>query len=235
MCHSRVTLRKASFVGLMACAGLLLATAGPAAADVTGGAGTSVGYDLDEPNINQPCPGNPTSGQFPNGGYTLFVTDTGTYTGAAGNSVNPVVYVGTTNVTVTNSQSFYVSPIGTHTATSCLAPASVTVNATVTGSDNGGSVSCAGSGTMIRVQSAVSILFSADCTVKGNVVGNTSTAHGSAVQHVLTGTLVPCYFPPPFSFDPYNPNPVCTAPGAPQPGGIAPGSTYSGTYQVGGN
>jgi hypothetical protein len=91
---------------------------------------------------------------------------------------------------------------------------------------------------MIRVQSAVTITFSGNCSVKGNQLLFTGFVPSTATTHVLAGTLTPCFAPPPFSED--NPNPACDAQRLANPPTLPPyptddpGALWLGTYSAGG-
>ncbi len=232
----RGKLIKKGLLGALCSATLLVAGSSPAIADVTGGAGVGVGGDLVDATP-QACPGNPLPiGAFiPAGAYTLEIVQTGTYSGLAGNSVNPVSYVGNTLAVITNTAPFWISPAGTHPDmapfNACVVPGPVPISATVDDINGGvggtGDVDCSGTGLMTRVVEAVVIEFTGSCTIKGNVLGAGATAHGNTVAHAMEGVLTPCYAPPPFSED--NPNPACIVV---DPGEY--GAIYQGTYEVAG-
>ena len=223
---------KRGLLGTLCCATLLVAGSTPAVADVTGGAGVGVGGDLVDA-VPEPCPGNPLPiGAFvADEAYTLEIIQTGTYSGLAGNSVNPVTYVGATRALITNTEPFWISPAGTHPDmapfNACVVPGAVPIQAQVEGLEATGEVDCSGTGLMTRVSEAVVIEFTGSCTIKGNVLGASSTAHSDTVAHTMEGVLTPCYAPPPFSED--NPNPACIVV---DPGEY--GAIYQGTYQVAG-
>lgn len=222
---------KRTLIGALAISSLLLGTMSPASADVTVGAGAGTGGDYVDPEVPVPCGVNPLAGFVRDRTYTLEVDHVGTYSGVDTDTGAPVVYVGDSHVTVDNTEDFFFSPLGTHDPGStvdplgtCLVPAPIDIEATVTGSSLTGNMSCvAGEGTYTRVQSAVVIEFTSQCTING--VGG--PAEGE-VTHVMEGELTPCFFPP---FDENNPNPACTVPPFPQP---PPASIYVGTYQAAG-
>jgi hypothetical protein len=225
---------KRGLIGALAAASLLLGTVSPASAEVTAGAGAGTGGDYPESVTPQPCGLNPTAAEVD--GYRLEIDHIGTYSGVDNDTNTPVVYVGDTHVTVEAVDPFWFSPLGTHNPSvdpTCLVPLPIPIEATVTGNTGTGSVVCEDSpGLYTRVQSAVVIEFTGECTVDGNTLGFEGKAESDAT-HVLEGTLTPCTFPP---FDEDNPNPACTADPSPLPPfpTDGPGSVYVGTYEVAG-
>lgn len=243
---------KRGFVATVAVASLFGA-AGPAlAAHTITGAGAGTGGDYASPDTDNKCGLNMTSGLVED--YMLEITNTGTYTGVNTAGTQTALYVGESFVLV-EAAPHYISPIGTHDPSlvgptlgaSCFAPQPVPVEVTVTSPGPGGTggtggnagVHCAKApGTMIRVQSAVTIAFTGPCSIKGNQLLLTGSVPSALTAHVLEGELTPCYAPPPFSED--NPNPACAAQVLATPPGLhpyptdGPGSLWLGTYAAGG-
>lgn len=180
---------------------LILGAAQPAmAAQTITGAGAGTGWEYPE-EIDVECIGQLVA-EMPS---DLIVLDhTGTYTGTNPSGTAIAVYTGPTKVTI-NVGRHAISPAGV--GPSCGVPLGpVGMTATVTGSSAGGSVSCSGSGTYVRVNNAVTFAFTGPCTIVGNTPPlGSATVHGATTAHSVTGTMNPCAMPPLFI-----PNPECS-------------------------
>lgn len=250
----RITKRTVATKGVVAAgavASLLLMTASPAmAAHTIVGAGLGTGGDMNTIDDSMDC-GNPLPIAVGTSDYVLDITDTGTYSGVDTAGVVTAAYVGNSFVHI-EAEPHFISPIGTHSAalgplTLCTVPTPVAIKVTVTSPGAGGTGGTAGGGagvhcdevdgTMIRVQSAVSIAFTGQCSIKGNQPLLTGFVNNTLTAHVLEGELTPCFAPPPFSET--NPNPACALQRAAQPPGLATypsdvGALWLGTYSAGG-
>ena len=268
--NRRNTFFSRCLVGFLAVSGLMFGGAHPAfaAAVVTGaGGGTGWEYPTNTPDSPTGCVGSPNP--LPLADLLLedtFVIDhTGTYTGVSTTGNQVASYVGPSTAIIIVGEHF-VSPVGTHDPvlgplTLCAVPqpvgiTEVTIHGTAAGIDlplapgQAGSVDCtlnsAFPAEYIRVQSAVTFTFTTSCTVDGNVGGASHTVGPVNTTHVLTGTLVTCYAPPPFSDT--SPNPACGVGATVNPGGgtagygpyqspptaNSPSGFYTGTYEAGG-
>lgn len=222
----RVTSRKNGLVVLVGVVGLLLSSAGPAAAQtVLEGAGAGIGYEY----VGNPvlC-GLPTSGA----GYThdKFVLDhTSEFTGVD-DTTDIAVYAGPAQIKI-ELEPVTQAPQGSAPGICpggplAIVPAPTPIkNVTVSGNtpavpgtlilpgQPAGSVSCTGyqqgTGTYTRVEQAVVFQFNVNCTVNGNV--DPGTVNNVPTTFVVEGTQTPCFIPlPPFDENtPGVENPLC--------------------------
>lgn len=206
-------------ITVLCAASLVLSLVSPAAADVLAAEGAGAGGDYPEGVELDMCPPNVLTASVES--YRLIVDHTGTYEGTDSNDA-PVVYLGGTRVTV-DAPAHVISPLGTHTEPCSVVPALIPVDVTIEGDDGVGKVDCEGEGDMIRVSSVVTIEFTGDCTVKGNVPLADGDAGTSEMQHLMEGELTPCLEDPVTLTNP------CDGLTFPEPD---PGSLYVGAYEA---
>ena len=182
-----------SKVAVVAAAGLLLATASPAAAEPgagisTGSTNVSVSHTIEFPLCLKAT------------AATITLNNTGSFSAAGVGGV----YVGGTTTTVTATTDYYFSPAGLFSDAMCTIPTAVPVSVSVAHTavhTVGTTVSCTGTGVYSRVNTNAEVTTAAgtsSCTVNGT----------SALSAVLTfaGSQQPCLgdFPVP--------DPCATAP-----------------------
>lgn len=178
--------RGSTLFALSAAAMLVGATSASALGET--GLGTATGTSDENP---QPVPNSPTLCGKQTTSSTISLTATGTYS-----AQNVNVYAGTSNVTVTLTAPYYVSPAGSFGGDStCTTPGTVPATLRITTGTPApgtvGTVTCSGSGTYQRVNTTVAITFgppngSAACTVNG----------AAATQPLViryTGNQLPCF------------------------------------------
>lgn len=231
--------RSASIIAFFAAVSLVIGVANAwatTAGDISGnGSGVGFEYPLNNPAPDCASPPNPPPpqqqlyGEVP-GDHFELAYPASTVTGVS--PVENALYNGNVDIEI-DVVGHVISPIGTFA--SCadaeanpLLPTSVEIESVnvsghTTGAGTGtpGKVVCtqkAGTtGSYLRVQSAVTFMFTADCSeVKGNTVPLTGSVSDATVPVSITGTMVPCN-------DPFSglPNQDCdvAAPGR-EPGSI---------------
>lgn len=196
--------RRRALVAVFAVGGFVLGQATPAIADEVSGSGSGQGWEIpqwDENTYPINCEGQPPFfGTVTGDRFEL--EHTGTYTGVDDLNNTVAVYLGGTTVEITVGE-HVISPAGTYTSCAALEASSVPSEVAITsvaieGTAATGDVDCSfgssGSGTYLRVQSAVVFDFVVECEVDGNQLLLSGSVEADA-HHVIEGTMVPCVDP----------------------------------------
>lgn len=207
MSNTATLKKRRVLIALLGVPSLILATAGPAAAQTaTVGSGAGTGWEY-APEVVEEC-GLPTSGAAYD--HDKFVLNhASTYESVHASSTTIASYVGPAVMTIITGP-VTQAPQGAAggicpNGSGVLVPTPVDIDSvTIDGTSETGSVNCTGGagGTYTRVNTTVVFEFTVECdftTITGNV-------QDAPVKHVVEGNQTAC-FPLPCPPDPVNPDP----------------------------